>query len=114
MSDADNNRVCNTDTLLDLALDAKRFGLNRQIDYRLAERELDADGTHLLKLVLWGHNGSMGEPLHHRVYVFAKCIGTHEPQFFTLDIRDVLWRQLSTVDAYMASASAADGEATKV
>ena len=106
------NRVCDTQTLQFLARQARSHKLNRQVNLDWAARELDEDGTHLLKLVLWGHNGSHSTELHHRVFVFAKVLGSHEPAFVTLDVLDIDWVRLTTADEYMASVSAADTEAS--
>ena len=107
-----DNRVCDTQTLTFLAEQARNYRLNRQVDLDWVARQLDEDGTHLMKLVIWGHNGDQSSELHHRVYVFAKVIGSHEPAFVTLDVLHIDWVRLTTVDDYMQSVSAADTEAS--
>lgn len=94
-------RICNTDTLTDLASDAEKQGFNRAP--RLPER-LDPEGNHVLNRVLYGHNMEGAAPLHHRVLVLAKVEGTDEPAEFMLDITETNWQALHRPEAVLGAA----------
>jgi hypothetical protein len=97
----DDYRVCNT---ADLRLLSSRSTDSHRIPADVNER-LDPEGSHVLNLVLWGHNvDNPDNDLHHRVRVLAKLSGTNEPsEPFLLDIRDTDWKRLMTAEQAKAN-----------
>lgn len=87
-------RVCTTDTLRVLAAEAETLHLNRQI---VVPDDIDPDGTHMLLMVLYGHNMDQASTLHHRCQVWMKMKDTGVPDTVLLDVTAAAWDGLQTV-----------------
>lgn len=87
-------RVADTANLLRLNAAAIQADFNRAADPEGLSATIDPDGTHVLCLVLFGHNMDTAPVLHHRVRVLAKATGSPVPRTFILDIADDEWRRL--------------------
>lgn len=91
-----NIRVVNTTTLRRLMTAADTHDFNRRIDPSIP---LDPDGWHVLSLILFDHNRGIGaapggDPIHHRLSVLAKMVGTGNPASLTLDVTADDWNAL--------------------
>lgn len=84
-----NEKVCNTNDLINLCHQSAHHKLNRQIDAASVRDAADPEGTHLLVVVLPFHNGMRAKQgPHHRVEVFMKATDSTEPTRFLLDIME--------------------------
>ena len=72
-------RVCNTEDLITLARNANRQGFNRQAEPTSIEQVADPDGTHVVHIVLFGHNADHASILHHRCEVLMKTKNATSP-----------------------------------
>lgn len=94
-------RVCNTASLLALALDGRDCGFNRQLDAELIRLAADPEGVHVLEVVLPFHNGTDQPDPHHRCRVMIKVPDTVEPVDATIDVRATMWNKLTTATEYL-------------
>lgn len=89
-------RVCNTSDLRVLSSRSGKHGSDLSPALSAA---LDPDGTHVLRLALYGHNmDAQNTVLSHRIKVLAKVVGTDEPVEATLDMRDSDWKRLQAYE----------------
>ena len=94
-------RVCNTASLLALALDGRDCDFNRQLDGGLLMQVADPGGVHVLEVVLPFHNGTDQPDPHHRCRVMIKVPDTVEPVDATIDVRVSMWDKLTTATEYL-------------
>lgn len=96
------NRALNDMQIREVIADGARYDLNRQLSDRITAK-LDPDGTHILSLMLYGHNMDWDttRPLHHRAYALLKLKdrGPDDPYTLMLDITDQRWRSLPSAES---------------
>jgi hypothetical protein len=92
------SRVANTVDLMQLYVDAKKAGFNRNLPDGIAAN-LDPNGNHVFTLVLLDHQAdpSRNLPTHHRLSVLVKLRDTGRPYCDFLDVAADAWPKLYTL-----------------
>jgi len=93
------SRVAGTADLMQLYVDAKKAGFNRNLPDEIAAN-LDPDGNHVFTLVLLDHRAdpSRNLPTHHRVSALIKLRDSGRPFCVFLDLAADAWPKLYTMD----------------
>lgn len=96
-------RVCNTESLVSLAIAGGRANLNRQLDVR-SVAAADPDGVHVVQVILPYHNGfdAKGGP-HHRCEVLIKRPDSTEPASAIFDVPVKYFDRLMKASDYLAA-----------
>lgn len=99
-------RVCSTQTLLELCRAADKFEFNRRVDVEKLNKVIDPNGLHVLSceppMGMPYHRASMGpsrEPIwpdHHRCYVYCKTMSSDDPAQFYLDVEASKYENMMT------------------
>lgn len=95
---ANRFKVINTNDLKYLVSDANFQDFNRVPNL---PANIDEDGTHVLELILYGHNMDSAPVLHHRTRVMVKVRGSMEPVEVILDVDDRNWQSLRAADTML-------------
>lgn len=111
MSDTDDHRVASTTELMLIVTDARLLGLNRQLAHDVGPM-LDPDGFHVLSMVLPDHHADPSRrlPTHHRVAILAKLTGSSVPYQQLIDVLDVHWDCLMTMEQWREAQAVAEAD----
>jgi hypothetical protein len=91
-------KVINTSDLITLNHKAHRQEFNRVLDPHRVRALADPDGTHILRMVMYGHNMDTAAVLHHRAEVLIKVRNTMTPERAYIDIAAKDWDRLTDAE----------------
>lgn len=90
-------KVVNTETLKTLQHRAAKNQFNRQVSETFLDN-LDAEGLHLVNVVLPFHNADFASIPHHRCEILAKFTGQDDPTVVMLDVATDDFEALTPVE----------------